>query len=85
MRSRPQQEKLSFSLSTETCIYIQAGLVGALLIFGLTRSIGFYSICIRISRNIHDAMFKGIITTTMRFFDTNPSGRILNRFSKDLG
>lgn len=30
-------------------------------------------------------MFKGIISTTMRFFDTNPSGRILNRFAKDIG
>lgn len=30
-------------------------------------------------------MFKGIISTALRFFDTNPSGRILNLFSKDLG
>lgn len=30
-------------------------------------------------------MFNGIISTSMRFFDTNPSGRILNRFSKDMG
>lgn len=30
-------------------------------------------------------MFNAIISTTLRFFDTNPSGRILNLFSKDLG
>lgn len=30
-------------------------------------------------------MFKGIISTSLRFFDTNPSGRILNLFSRDLG
>ncbi len=30
-------------------------------------------------------MFNGIISTTLRFFDLNPSGRILNLFSKDLG
>lgn len=30
-------------------------------------------------------MFHGLISTTVRFFDTNPSGRILNRFSKDMG
>lgn len=30
-------------------------------------------------------MFHSIIRASMRFFETNTSGRILNRFSKDLG
>lgn len=30
-------------------------------------------------------MFYSIVHTQMRFFDLNPSGRILNRFSKDMG
>lgn len=30
-------------------------------------------------------MFNGVVSAKMRFFDTNPSGRILNRFSKDIG
>lgn len=30
-------------------------------------------------------MFQSIITASMQFFNTNTSGRILNRFSKDLG
>lgn len=41
--------------------------------------------CLTASQKLHDGMFKGIISTTMRFFDTNPSGRILNRFSENLG
>lgn len=78
-------DKSSHVLSTETCIYIQTSLIGGLMIFAAIRSFAFYSICIRSSRRIHSMMFKGIISTSMRFFDTNPSGRILNRFSKDLG
>lgn len=49
------------------------------------RSVTFYTICVRASHKLHNAMFKGIISTSLRFFDTNPSGRILNLFSKDLG
>lgn len=49
------------------------------------RSLSFYSICVHASQRLHDNMFKGLISTSMRFFDTNPSGRILNRFSKDMG
>lgn len=30
-------------------------------------------------------MFNSIIRGTMRFFNTNTTGRILNRFSKDVG
>lgn len=44
----------------------------------------FYSL-IRASKNLHDLMFRGLTKTYMRFFNQNPSGRILNRFSKDIG
>lgn len=30
-------------------------------------------------------MFQGVTRARMYFFHTNPSGRILNRFSKDMG
>lgn len=39
----------------------------------------------RASRNLHNAMFNGVTRARMYFFHTNPSGRILNRFSKDMG
>lgn len=39
----------------------------------------------RSSINLHNQIFGNILSATMRFFDTNPSGRILNRFSKDMG
>lgn len=39
----------------------------------------------RASKVLHNKMFSSILGATMRFFDTNPSGRILNRFSKDMG
>lgn len=34
---------------------------------------------------LHDQMFQSISHAVMRFFNTNTSGRILNRFSKDMG
>ncbi|XP_055636392.1 ATP-binding cassette sub-family C member 4-like [Toxorhynchites rutilus septentrionalis] len=72
-------------LSTELCMIIHGILVTSIFLFAITRSISFYKTSVHASQNLHDSMFKGCVSTTMRFYDTNPSGRILNRFSKDMG
>ena len=36
------------------------------------------------SIRIHDAMLKSVLNAPLRFFDTNPTGRLINRFSNDL-
>ena len=45
----------------------------------------FYTMCITASRKLHNQMFNKILCAPTRFFDLNPKGRILNRFSKDIG
>ncbi|GLT85717.1 hypothetical protein SLE2022_038970 [Rubroshorea leprosula] len=37
------------------------------------------------ARGLHDAMLTSILRAPMVFFHTNPLGRIINRFAKDLG
>ncbi|KAK7303090.1 hypothetical protein RJT34_13989 [Clitoria ternatea] len=37
------------------------------------------------ARRLHEAMLKSILRAPMVFFHTNPLGRIINRFAKDLG
>lgn len=37
------------------------------------------------ARKLHNAMLGSILRAPMVFFHTNPLGRIINRFSKDLG
>lgn len=83
--SNSTSNNFPFELTTENCIYIHGGLIAALFLFAIIRSIGFYSVCMRASQKLHDSTFNGLISTIMRFFDENPAGRILNRFSKDIG
>lgn len=51
----------------------------------LTRSFLFFNLAMKASIRLHNSMFRGITRAAMYFFNTNPSGRILNRFSKDMG
>nr|CAD7203693.1 unnamed protein product [Timema douglasi] len=71
--------------STETSVYIYTAIIVFLLVFTFSRAIIFYAMCMKSSQGLHNSMFNGITKTRMRFFDVNPSGRVLNRFSKDIG
>lgn len=71
--------------SRETCIHIFTVLTILTVIVTLMRSFSFFLMCMRASKKLHDTMFRCISRATMRFFNTNSSGRVLNRFSKDMG
>ncbi|XP_049425689.1 ATP-binding cassette sub-family C member 4-like [Epinephelus fuscoguttatus] len=63
---------------------IYAGLTAAAVVFGYTRSLLIFHGLVRSSQALHNSMFSVVIRTPVRFFDVNPIGRILNRFSKDI-
>ncbi|XP_011096661.1 ABC transporter C family member 2 [Sesamum indicum] len=65
-------------------------LVYALLSFGqvlvtLTNSFWLITSSLYAARRLHNAMLNSILRAPMVFFHTNPLGRIINRFAKDLG
>lgn len=51
----------------------------------LIRPIIFMRMVLQASASAHDHMFKGVLYSPMSFFQANPTGRVLNRFSKDQG
>ncbi|VBB26660.1 unnamed protein product [Acanthocheilonema viteae] len=55
-----------------------------LFVSGLLKALIFVHISLNAASKLHNRMFDSVIRGTVRFFDTTPSGRILNRFSKDM-
>ena len=51
----------------------------------LLRSFIFYFIAYLVAKKFHKNMLASIMQAKIRFFDLNPIGRIINRFSKDIG
>ncbi|CAH2229132.1 jg8067, partial [Pararge aegeria aegeria] len=74
-----------FHLTREQCVYIYASLIVICMFFTWNKLLVFYNTCIKASTVFHDTMFRGVTNAPMWFFHHNPSGRILNRFSKDMG
>ena len=65
-------------------VYLYIGLaLGSTLLFYLS-ALSCYQATINSSRNLHRNMLEAVVRATVHFFDTNPSGRICNRFSKDI-
>ena len=49
-----------------------------------SRDVFFYIRCAIAAKYIHEALLNGVMRSPMSFFDTNPLGRIINRFSADV-
>ncbi|XP_023934404.2 ATP-binding cassette sub-family C member 4 isoform X1 [Bicyclus anynana] len=72
-------------LDTSQYLYGYTALIICCIFFITSRAFMFFKVCMTASRNLHNDMFHSMLRGVMRFFDTNSSGRILNRFSKDIG
>ena len=49
------------------------------------RGYGFLLLFLKCAERLHDKMVVAILQAPVLFFDSNPVGRILNRFSNDNG
>ena len=63
--------------------YVYFGLIIVTIVADVVRTNYFYSVILSGSSNLHNNMLKGLLYTSIQFFESNPSGRILNRASKD--
>ncbi|KAI8429876.1 hypothetical protein MSG28_000366 [Choristoneura fumiferana] len=72
-------------LDTSQYLYVYTALIICCIFFITARAYMFFKVCMTSSRNLHNDMFHSMLRGVMRFFDNNSSGRILNRFSKDIG
>ena len=81
-----QWNDVSWSSSADRfSVYLYTGLaLGSTLLLFLSAFL-FFQATINSSRNLHKKMFGSVVRAPVHFFDTNPSGRICNRFSKDIG
>ncbi|XP_035673618.1 multidrug resistance-associated protein 4-like isoform X1 [Branchiostoma floridae] len=66
-------------------VTVSAALTATVLVLSILRAVFLFYMCLSSSRSLHNQMFAAIIRVPILFFDTNPVGRILNRFSKDVG
>jgi hypothetical protein len=52
------------------------------LVLGNLRAIAFFDLLTASSKSLHTRMVQHVLQSPVLFFDSNPAGRILNRFSK---
>ena len=66
-------------------LLVYGSIVTGSFLLTLISSFCFYLAALKASENLHDQMTKAVLKAPVLFFDTNPVGRMLNRFSKDVG
>uniref|UniRef100_A0AAA9T4V8 Uncharacterized protein n=1 Tax=Bos taurus TaxID=9913 RepID=A0AAA9T4V8_BOVIN len=71
--------------SCAKCYFFISGLTVSTVLLGITRSLLILYILVNSSQTLHNKMLETLLRAQVLFFSRNPIGRILNRFSKDIG
>ncbi|CAH8472131.1 unnamed protein product [Schistosoma haematobium] len=66
-------------------MYIIIILTILLVFFSTARTLLFFKQMTCVAERLHELMVKACLSTRILFFESNLSGKILNRFSKDIG
>uniref|UniRef100_A0A8D2KST2 ATP binding cassette subfamily C member 12 n=1 Tax=Varanus komodoensis TaxID=61221 RepID=A0A8D2KST2_VARKO len=56
----------------------------SMVMLSFVKGLVFTKTTLRASSTLHDTVFHKILQSPMSFFDTTPTGRVMNRFSKDM-
>ena len=76
----PAKQQLSFGIIAP--VFALVLMVG---VSALIRAVMYFHLTVEASKRLHDDMTRSVIRAKIGFFDTNPLGRILNRFASDVG
>ncbi|XP_062967660.1 ATP-binding cassette sub-family C member 12 isoform X1 [Cynocephalus volans] len=64
--------------------WVYAASMASVLVFGIIKGVTFTKTTLMASSSLHDRLFDKILKSPMSFFDTTPTGRLMNHFSKDM-
>lgn len=59
--------------------------MGGALFLSVVRAVALLNALVNSSKRLHTSMLSAVLKAPVLFFDTNPAGRVLNRFSRDVG
>lgn len=68
-----------------TWMLLFVGSIILFMVFGILRSISIQLLMMQATTNMHNTMTEKVIRAKILFFDSNTSGTIISRFSKDVG
>jgi ABC-type multidrug transport system fused ATPase/permease subunit len=77
-------ERLGFQMTSLQAIFAYGGLGVLVLLLTMLNQLFWLERGLIAGRNFHDQMLMSVLRAPVRFFDSTPVGRILQRFSRDL-
>jgi ATP-binding cassette subfamily C (CFTR/MRP) protein 4 len=85
LKQNPKMLDKWYFLNDTNYLFVCGILLVVLAILSHSSNWAFVKFCKCASKRLHDALFQKILLASMSFFNDHSSGRVLNRFSKDIG